>query len=94
MGKRLLVLQAVAALVPALLLMAPALSAEQAGSSESTRRPPQDGDRRLPKDEIKSPGFPSALTGKCTTMQDCAAYCKQHPSENGCIKETPRKPAP
>ncbi len=44
-------------------------------------------DIRLPNPPpIKSPGFPSELTGKCLTMQDCLEYCEAHPSEPACIR--------
>jgi len=71
----------------------PAHAAEGAATSEGgSPRPPPGDDRKLPDDTVKSPGFPSALAGKCNTAQDCAAYCAKHPSETGCRKE--RKPAP
>ena len=79
----------------ALIAAAPAAHAaepEGAATADGTGHPPPAGDRRLPEHDIKSPGFPSALAGKCTTAQDCAAYCKKQPSGDGCRKE--RKTAP
>jgi hypothetical protein len=48
--------------------------------------PPSD-DILLPDPSpIKSPGFPSELTGKCLTMQDCLEYCKAYPAEPACAR--------
>jgi len=71
----------------------PVRAAEAAAAPEKAGvRPPPASDQRLPDNPVKSPGFPSALAGKCRTAQDCAAYCAKHPSENGCPKDRKTPP--
>lgn len=43
-------------------------------------------DTRIPYFPITSPGFPSALSGKCLTWQDCQEYCNTHQSDHGCAR--------
>ena len=88
---------ALAGLILASLTAAPPAAAQPARPAGETAAPagpkPPADDKRLPDREIKSPGFPSEMAGKCRTMQDCAAYCKAHPSEPPCPGQQ-RKAAP
>ncbi|MDO8311777.1 MAG: hypothetical protein Q7T25_07540 [Sideroxyarcus sp.] len=64
----------------------PVYGAESSQTLEGDRVPKtQPDDIRLPdRAPIQSPGFPSELTGKCLTMQECLAYCRSHQSEPVC----------
>lgn len=64
----------------------PVYGAESSQSLEGDRVPrTQPDDIRLPdRAPIQSPGFPSELTGKCLTMQECLVYCRFHQSEPAC----------
>lgn len=52
----------------------------------------KDRNLRAPSDDIRSPehrpitspGFPSGLSGRCLTWQDCQKYCESHQSDPAC----------
>lgn len=76
------------ALIPALLSIAPLAYGDESSPAVIDDRihpsPPDDIGR--PEQPIKSPGFPSELSGKCNTWQDCFAYCEEHQFEPACAR--------